>query len=267
MGRFLDKVVIVTGGGKGIGREIARAFALEGAHVVITGRTETDLATVRDRIREERGACDYLVGDVTVPADCERIVGEVYLSHRHIDALVNNAGASMRGLFAETDLSLFRKIVDVNFLGAVNMTKYALPSLLESKGSVVFVSSLSALRGIPGIAPYGAAKMALTGFGESLQAELHDAGVHVGIVYVGFTENDANKRIYDARGNLVPLQREKNDDTQEGVARSVLKAVAKRKRVMVLTAAGKFVDVFYRLFPRLSGYLMRTFAVKGFVKR
>jgi short-subunit dehydrogenase len=169
----------------------------------------------------------------------------------------------MRGMFEETELSLFHKIIDINFGGAVNMTKFALPKIIESQGSVLFISSLSALKGIPGIAPYGAAKMALTGFSESLRAEVFQHHVHVGIIYVGFTENDPDKTIYAATGALIPLHRDKNNDTQQGVARSVLKALVKRRPVMYLTFPGKLVNVIYRLFPRLSGYLLRRFGMKN----
>ena len=157
----------------------------------------------------------------------------------------------------------FHKIMDINFSGAVHMTKFALPHINSCKGSILFISSLSGLKGIPGIAPYGTAKMALTGFSESLRAELYRHGVHVGIVYVGFTENDADKTIYDARGKRVPLKRDKNNDSQEDVARSVLKVVKKRKNVMYLTGIGKVTQWFYRFFPRLSNYLLRKFAMKS----
>ncbi len=263
MKNLLDKVVIITGGGKGIGRETAKLFASQKAQVIISGRSEDSLKETSSLIISQGGKCDYFVGDVTNVADCERIVNAVYEKYRHLDILINNAGMSMRGLFVDTNLDLFHKIVNINFCGAVNMTKFSLPWLIESKGSVLFISSLSALKGIPGIAPYGTSKMALTGFSESLRAEVYQHHVHVGIIYVGFTENDKNKKIYSASGDLVPLHRDKNNDTQAGVARSVLKAVRKRKPVMYLTFAGKIATIMYRLFPRMSGYLLRKFAMKN----
>jgi short-subunit dehydrogenase len=169
----------------------------------------------------------------------------------------------MRGLFEDTDLELFHKIIDINFSGAVNMTKLALPLLIESRGSVLFISSLSGLKGIPGIAPYSTAKMALTGFSESLRAEVYQHHVHVGIIYVGFTENDKDKQIYLANGELIPLRRDKNSDTQVGVAKQVVKVVRRRKAVTYLTFIGKTANILYRLFPRLSGFLLRKFAMKN----
>ena len=262
MNNISNKVVLITGGGKGIGRETAKHFASLGAKVIITGRTEHSLKETSLFINQRLGYCDYFVGDVTNIDDCRTIIESVVRQHNHIDILINNAGMSMRGLFEETELDLFHNIIAINFGGAVNMTKFALPYLKASKGSVLFISSLSALKGIPGIAPYGSAKTALTGFSESLRAELRPYHVHVGIIYVGFTENDPNKQIYDAKGELVPLMRDKNNDSQEGVAKAILKMIKRRKSVMVLTLQGKLANFLYRAFPRLSGYLLGKFALK-----
>lgn len=262
MRNLTNKVVIITGGSKGIGRETAKLFAQEGARVIITGRQLEPLKKACKDMNQQ-GTCDYYQGDVTSIDDCKHIIDSVFDTYQHIDILINNAGMSMRGLFEETTLELFHKIMDINFSGAVNMTKFALPHLIRSQGQVLFISSLSGLKGIPGIAPYGTAKMALTGFSESLRAELYHHHVHVGIVYVGFTENDPDKTIYDAKGKLIPLKRPKNNDTQQGVAHHVLKVVKKKKAVVYLTGVGKIAQMFYRFFPRLSGFLLRKFAMNN----
>ena len=260
---FTDKVVLITGGSKGIGREAAKLFASKGAIVIITGRREDALQMTSDLINEQFGRCEYHQGDVTSITDCERIVADVYNRHKRIDVLINNAGMSMRGLFEETALALFHKVIAINFSGAVNMTKFALPYLKEHQGSVVFVSSLSGLKGIPGIAPYGTAKMALTGFSESLRAEVHQYHVHVGLVFVGFTQNDDDKTIYSATGERLPIHRAKNDATQEGVSRSILRCVHRRKAVMYLTVLGKVSKLLYQFFPRFSSYLLRKFTMNS----
>jgi len=260
---LIDKVVLITGGSKGIGRETAKLFAEQKAQVIITGRRVEELEKTCSLIQSVQGKCDFFQGDVTNIVDCERIVDAVYAKYHRIDILINNAGMSMRGLFEETSLDLFHKIMDINFSGAVNMTKFALPRLIESQGSVLFISSISGLKGIPGIAPYCTAKMALTGFSESLRAEVYPHHVHVGILYVGFTENDEDKKIYSATGELMPLHRPQNNDTQQGVAKSILHAVQKRKTVMYLTSLGKITQFLYRLFPRLSNYLLMKYAMKN----
>jgi short-subunit dehydrogenase len=258
-----DSVVLITGGGKGIGRETAKLFAKNKAKVIITGRTINALEDTKKQISDDGGRCYYYQGDVTKIDDSKRIIDDIISTHGTIDILINNAGMSMRGLFEDTTLELFQKVMDINFTGAVIMTKLALPHIIKNRGSIVFVSSLSALKGIPGIAPYGTAKMALTGFSESLRAELFRKGVHIGIVYVGFTENDPNKVVYTATGETMPINRKKNDATQEGVAMSIMTCVMKRKNIMYLTFLGKISKLFYQFFPRLSGYLLRKFALKS----
>lgn len=260
---FSNQVVIITGGSRGIGRETAKRFASMHANVIITGRRMEELEKTAALIRSRGGSCDYYQGDVTVVADGQRIIEAVLEKYQKIDVLVNNAGMSMRGLFEDTEIDLFHQVVDINFSGAVTMTKLALSSLKASRGSVVFISSLSGLKGIPGIAPYCAAKMALTAFSESLRAEMHPHHVHVGIIYVGFTENDPDKTIYTAKGERMILRRDQNNDTQEGVAKRVIQVVGKRKSSLVLTPLGKITALMVRFFPRLTGYVLRKFAMKS----
>lgn len=257
------KIVLITGGSKGIGRETAKLFARKKAHVIITGRRIKELEQTSEMINTQYGSCEYYQGDVANIDDCRQIVEEVYAKHQRLDILINNAGMSMRGTFENTSLELFHKVIAINFSGAVNMTKFSLPHLIKSHGSVLFISSLSALKGIPGVAPYSTAKMALTGFSQSLRAELFSQHVHVGLIFVGFTENDPDKIIYSATGEQIPLKRAKNNDTQAGVARNIYRTIYKRKSVMYLTFLGKVTQVVYRFFPRLSSFLLRKFAMKS----
>ncbi len=258
-----DKVVIITGGSKGIGRETAKLYAKKGAKVIITGRSLDALVETSQLINDSFGKADYVQGDVTNIDDCKKVIEFVSNKYKKIDVLINNAGMSMRGTFEDTTLELFKTMVDINLMGSVHMTKLALPHLIESSGSIVFVSSLTGLKGMPGIAPYSTAKMALTGFSESIRAELYQYDIHVGIVYVGLTENDSHKTIYDAKGQRIPLRRTKNNDTQEDVARSILKMVRKRKTMMYLTSLGKIAKFFYKFFPRLSSYILRKYTMKS----
>ncbi|MEE4194632.1 MAG: SDR family oxidoreductase [Anaerolineae bacterium] len=261
-----DKVILITGGGKGIGRKCTNLFAVKGNTIIITGRTETALKETTEALAVQGYKVSYHVGDVTSREDCQRIVADVVNQFGRLDVLINNAGMSSRGLFEETSLESFQKVIDINFVGAVNMTKFALPAIKSSQGSIVFISSLSGLKGLPGIAPYGTAKMALTAFSDSLRVELFSAGVHVGILYVGFTENDANKTVYDPNGNLMPIPDRKNFDTQENVAKAVYHCVRKRKNKMLLTTMGKAVYLIYQFFPRLSDLILLRWGSKIFLR-
>jgi dehydrogenase/reductase SDR family member 7B len=258
-----EKVVLITGGSKGIGRETAKQFAKNGAFVVITGRRKEELEKTCEIINSEYGKCEYFQGDVTSQDDCARIVNAVYRIYHRLDILINNAGMTMRGTFQQTSLNLFRKINDINFMGAVYMTKFALEYLIKSQGSVIFISSIAGLKGLPQVAPYGTSKMALTSFSESLRAELYQYHVHVGIVYVGFTENDLDKTAYTATGDRMSIARSKSGNTQNGVARSIYKVVLKRKHIVYLTFLGKITQRIYRYFPRISNFVLLKFAMKS----
>ena len=263
MRNFHGKRVLVTGGAKGIGRETVRLFAQNGARVAMTGRDTGALRRQAEQFGREGLEVLALAGDVTSLEECRAAIQATEERFGGLDVLVNNAGMSMRGMFEQTSLELFRTVMDINFTGAVSMTRLALPQLLQSKGSVVFVSSLSGLHGLPGIAPYSAAKMALTGFSQALRCELSPRGVHVGILYVSFTENDSDKTIYDAEGNRIQLQRARNGSTQLDVAHAVVQMVRHRRRSVIMTPLGKLAALAYTLLPGLSERLITRFATRS----
>jgi len=134
--------------------------------------------------------------DVADHQACERAIDEIVTRHGRLDLLVNNAGISMRGQVSETTPTVLDAMVRINFLGSAYMTYYALPHITGQKGSIIFTSSLVALHGLPKVASYAASKGALTADTESLRTEVSSKGVHVGILYIGFTENDPKKVIY-----------------------------------------------------------------------
>ncbi len=257
------RVALITGGAKGIGRETARALSALGARVVLGGRAESALAAAVKDLRSAGTEADYFVADVRDPQACLATVDFVRRTAGRLDILVNNAGMSMRGPVENTDPTVTRSMMEINFLGAAYMTHYAIPLLKESRGSVVFVSSLSALHGLPYIAPYGASKLALRGLAESLRAELRPAGVHVGIVYVGFTENDPDKVIYGQSGELTILPKRRNSHSQGQAAAAIVQAILRRKASATLTAIGRVAAFVFRFFPRLSDWAISSFAGKS----
>jgi len=256
---FKHKTALITGGSKGIGREIARLLGSAGCRVVISARGETALEQTAAEFRREGIDVLSVAGDVMVRENCQSIIDRAVQQYGGVDILINNAGKSMRGLFAETDLDLFQKVMDINFTGAVTITKLALPHIRKAKGNIVFISSVAGLKGLPAGAPYSASKMALKSFSESLRSELKGE-VHIGILYAGFTENDPGKQRYNGRGELVAATRENFASTQLEVAEATLRMVQRRKRQIVMTLTGKLAYFAYRLFPRLSEELIIQFS-------
>ncbi|MDI9455348.1 MAG: SDR family oxidoreductase [Spirochaetota bacterium] len=253
------KVALITGGSKGIGREAARLCLKEGMIVYILGRDVEALEETANLLDPEQKVLFSIQADVTDHLACKRSIDEVITRHGRLDLLINNAGMSMRGRVNETTPEVLEAMVHINFLGSAYMTYYALPHITGQKGSIIFTSSLVALHGVPKVAGYAAGKGALTAYTESLRAEVSSKGVHIGIIYVGFTENDPKKVIYSADGSLIPLSKRKNAHTQQDVARYMLKMIKRRKKRMVLTPLGHFSSFLYRFFPNLSDWIIARF--------
>jgi len=257
MSRISGKVVLVTGGSRGIGRETARKFAAEGARVCICGRNQEALTAAAESIG---GSVSTAPADISDPDQCRKLIDTVKQRFGRLDVLINNAGMSMRGSVYDTDPRVVKQIFDINTAGAVAVTHYALPLLRKSKGSVIFISSISAFHGLPNVSAYCASKIALRAIAESLRAEEWRSGIHVGLIYVGFTTNDADKNVYDAQGQLMPIHRPNKGQSQQRTAGKIFRCAIKRRKTMILTTLGHFSRVFFAVFPRLSGFIIRKAA-------
>jgi dehydrogenase/reductase SDR family protein 7B len=151
-----DKVVLITGGTSGIGQALAFAFGRAGARIVITGRNEQNLQTTAAALSQQHIEHLALVADVSREADCARMVADTIGRFGQLDILINNAGISMRALFQDLNLDVIRQVMDINFYGTVYATKYALPYILERRGSILGISSIAGYRGLPGRTGYSA---------------------------------------------------------------------------------------------------------------
>lgn len=245
------KVALITGSSRGIGRETALLFAEAGAIVVLNGRDEAKLAETAGLLRDRGFAVSTAAADVTDADQCHAMVERVLGEYGRLDILVNNAGISMRGSFAELDPSVIESVTRTNLVGAALPTRFAADAITRSRGSIVFVSSLAGVRGFAGVSVYSAAKMALTGLAESLHAELAVSGVHVGVLFVAFTQNDPDKTIMGADGKPVRISR-KASTTQRQVAVQILRMIRRRRRKIYMTAAGTYLAFMQRYFPRLT---------------
>lgn len=246
-----DKVVIVTGGSSGIGKACAEAFGRAGAKIVITGRNPDSLQAVCQLLVSQQIACLPIVADVSIEADNEKMVAQTLQQYGRIDVLINNAGISMRALFKDVELPVFHRVMDINFYGTVYATKYCLPHILQTKGSIVGISSINGYRGTPARTAYSASKYAMQGFLESLRTEVMKQGVHVLVACPGFTASNIRKVSLLADGSTQgesPREENKMMSAEE-VARHILKATQKRKRDLVLTTQGKLVVFLNKWIP------------------
>lgn len=253
-----DKVVIITGGTSGIGKALAFEFGLKGSKIVITGRNGQALSDTAQELRKKGVQVLSVIADVTSLEDNKRMAQESLQMFGRIDILINNAGISMRAIFEDVDLEVIRKVMDINFYGAVYATKCCLPEIIRNKGSIVGVSSIAGFRGLPARTGYSASKFALNGFLESLRTELLNSGVHVLTACPGFTASNIRKRSLTEDGSSQgeSPRREEKMMTAEECAGYIYRATVKRKRSLVLTLQGKVVVFLNKWLPGFTDRLV-----------
>ena len=247
-----NKVVIVTGASSGIGKACADKLGKEGAKVVIAARNLEKLNEVATSLQSKNIDVLVVQCDVSVKEDCQKLIDETIQKYGAIDILINNAGISMRALFNDTDLSVIERVMNINFWGAVYCTKYALPHLLKSKGSVVGVSSIAGYLGLPARTGYSASKYAMQGFLDALRTENLKTGLHVLVACPSFTESNIRKTALSSDGSAQGESPRKEEKmmTSEEVAQHIYKGIIKRKRTLVLTTEGKLAVFLGKLFPK-----------------
>lgn len=248
---YTNKVVVITGATSGIGEACAAVFGAAGAQLVITGRNAQKLEATAAKLQAMNLTVLPLLADAGSEADNKRMAEEAIARFGRIDILINNAGISMRALFQDLDLEVFRKVMDTNFWGTVYATKYCLPAILESKGSIIGISSINGYRGTPARTAYTASKYAMNGFFESLRTEVMKKGVHVLVVAPGFTSSNIRNTALTADGSS---QGESPRDeskmmTSDEVATRILEATTRRKRDLVLTTQGKLAVFLNKWIP------------------
>ena len=150
------KVVVITGASGGIGAALAEEFASKKFKVVIAARDSQKLEDVKKRLQQSGKEVLSVICDVSIEADCKKLIEETIHGFGKIDVLICNAGISMRALFNDTELEVLKKVMAVNFWGTVYCAKFALPYLLKSKGSLVGISSIAGKKGLPGSTPSAA---------------------------------------------------------------------------------------------------------------
>ncbi|WP_423126990.1 SDR family oxidoreductase [Gaoshiqia sp. Z1-71] len=247
-----DKVVIITGASSGIGKALAFEFAKRGAKLAL-GARRIDLL---EQLKEELEPAETLIQqtDVSRDEDCKVLVEKTIARFGRIDVLVNNAGISMRAIFEELELDVIRKLMDVNFWGTVYCTKFALPELLKTKGSVVGVISIAGYVGLPGRTGYAASKFAVRGFLDTLRIENMKKGLHVLVAAPGFTASEVRQAALTADGSKqgeTPRNEERMMSAEE-CAVHIVNAVEKRKRELILTFVEGKLSVFLgKFWPRL----------------
>ena len=255
---FDGKVIIITGSSMGIGKALAFYLGKHKGKLVINGRDSAKLLSTEMELKNLGHDVISFNGDITNEVDCKNLI-EISLQHYgRIDVLINNAGVSMRGTLEQLSPDVISKIFKVNTIGPVMLTQMALPHIRQSKGSIVFISSLAGLQGLPAINIYSAAKMALTAIAEALWIETKLDPIHIGIVYVGITEIEPGKTAIGADGSLIPLNERKDFSTHTTgeVAKKIAEHITYRKKKTYIGTIAKLYAFLARYFPGVLGFLV-----------
>ncbi len=248
IGSMRGKVVVVTGGSRGFGLEIARVFGRDGARLVLAARQQDELNRALTSLWKSGAvptetAAEPVVCDVTKAEDCVRLAEAARARFGHIDVLINVAGVMEVGPFQDQPLSAYQEAMDLNFYGALHTIRAIAPLMLEQgDGRIVNIASLGGKIGVPHMLPYVASKYALVGFSEGLRAELGGTGVSVTTVNPGImrTGSHVHARFRgDAQGEyqwfsmgaLIPG----SSISAEAAARKVYRAAVDRTAEVMIT--------------------------------
>ena len=255
---FKDKVVVVSGAASGIGAAICRRFAAEGAKIGLLDMDETGVKAAADKLKGAGADAVGLKCDVVNEAECASAIGAVIELFGGVDLLVNNAGITQRSAFVDTKISVYRKVMEVNFYGSLNCTRAAINSLIDRKGSIIVIESLAGLTPLLGRTGYCASKHALHGFFTSLRSELRDSGVHIMLVCHGFVNTNLQTRALGGDGRVTahPQSVVGKPTSAAKVAEAIYKGALNKLHLLVLTPVVKLAYCISRLAPVLYERLM-----------
>lgn len=254
MAEFTDKVVIITGASEGIGRALCKTLAKQQATLVCAARNTDRLQELKIELTAAGAKVLVVPTDVSDQTACQNLIDKTLATFGRIDTLVNNAGRTMWTGFEEiTDLSVFKELMQLNYLGSVYCTYYALPWLKKTQGRIVAVASVAGLTGVPQRTGYSASKHAMIGFFDSLRIELRGSGVSVTNVAPDFVLSEMHKRAFDKNGKALgvsPMQ-ESKIMTADACAEMIVKAMTNRDRLCITSTRGRLGRWLKLLTPNL----------------
>lgn len=260
---YRDKVVWITGASSGIGEALAYEFARQGARLVLSARRTEVLEQVRQQcMSPERHL--VLPMDMADTDGMAHKVEAVLTACGRIDVLVNNAGISQRSLVKDTDLSVDRRIMEIDFFGPVALTKGVLPHMLaRGSGQLAVVSSVVGLVATPYRSAYAAAKHAIAGFYDALRAETFDSGIRVSVIYPGFVKSNVSLSALTGSGEAHGQVDEQQVTAMpaDAFAQQAVAALAREENRIIIAGKEKLAVWLGRLSPDLLARVIRKVKV------
>ncbi len=251
------KVVVITGASSGIGKALAEKYATEGFNLVLAARRIERLRELQQKLSNVEVL--PVQTDVANEEDCKKLIEAAIGKFGKIDILINNAGISMRAAFIDVETEVLRRLMDVNYWGTVYCTKYALPYILEQKGSIVGVISTGGYIGLPGRTGYSGSKFAVRGFLDTVRIEYLKAGLHVLVVAPGFTASEIRKTALTRDGSEQgeTPRNESKMMSAERCAAIMYRAIKHRRRKMIVSLwDGKAIVLVAKLWAWIADQIM-----------
>lgn len=254
------KVVVVTGASMGIGEEIAKAFAKQGASVVMlsrdTGRAEAARARLGYLDRTVALACD-----VRNSEEIDRVLALTLHHFKRVDVWVNNAGHGLLDSVAQVEMSAFRELFDANFFGAVSAMQAVIPVMKQQgSGTIINISSVAGHIPMPFHAAYSATKFALNAMGKAARVELKKDGIHVLTVCPGYVRTAFGEHAVRGRELKTVRPSSQRGITAEHVAQATLRGYMKQKREVIVPWNMYLAVRFYQHFPGVVEWAMGRMA-------
>ena len=263
MRNFGDRCVVITGAAGGLGQALVRVFLQAGAKVVALDRDAQALAALQHTLftNTPNQAPSLLtsVCDVTQLPSCEAAMAQATARFGGIDVLINNAGIAHRSAFADTQVEVLRRVMDVNFFGAVHCTHAAIASLRQRRGMVIAISSVAGFSPLIGRTGYAASKHALHGFFDSLRTEVQDEGVDVLVVCPSFMDTGIAHAALGADGQVAAQARKTTGQTTQPaeVANAILLAAQQGRQLLLFGFTAKAAWWLSRLWPTRYAGIMK----------
>lgn len=259
---YRGRTIVITGASSGLGARLAAEFAALGADLALLSPETEKQEAVAARCRAAGARALSVTGDVTVPEDCQRLLASTVAEYGRVDYLIANAGISMWSRFEDVeDLNVFRRLVEVNYLGALHCVHFALPELRKTGGMIVVISSIQSKIGVPLHTGYVASKHALQGFCETLRMELEGSGVDILTVMPHWLRGtELRDHAFGADGR--PLGRSSRGHSRESVSlddavHAILRSIGRRRRTLIIPWKLKALLALNLLCPRLAESIVK----------
>jgi len=261
---FSDKIVWITGASSGIGKALALELSNQNAKLILSSRKKQDLELVKSACKNPENV-EIITLDLENYTNLQNKAEEAIVAFGKIDILINNGGISQRSLVKDTTILVDKRIMDINYLGTVGLTKAILPHFIKNKnGHFVVTTSIVGKIGTPLRSSYAASKHALHGFFDSLRAEVYQENIAVTLVCPGFINTNISKNALT--GNGTPQQKmdtaTANGIQPERFAKMMLKAIEQRKEEVYISGAKEKLGVYVkRFFPKIFSTMIKKMSV------